>query len=48
MVGWSKPTAEALSTGAGRDGRVSTPDGRLDLDMAVSKEMGGSRERRQP
>ncbi|WP_454084066.1 organic hydroperoxide resistance protein [Georgenia sp. Marseille-Q6866] len=35
-------TAEALSTGAGRDGHVSTPDGRLDLDMAVPKEMGGS------
>ncbi|MBD8061459.1 organic hydroperoxide resistance protein [Oceanitalea stevensii] len=35
-------TAEALSTGAGRDGHVSTPDGRLDLDMAVPTEMGGS------
>ncbi|MGY3128565.1 organic hydroperoxide resistance protein [Agrococcus jenensis] len=35
-------TAEALSTGAGRDGRVTTVDGRLDLEMAVPKEMGGS------
>ncbi len=35
-------TAEALSTGAGRNGHVSSPDGRLDLDMAVPKEMGGS------
>ena len=35
-------TAEALSTGAGRDGRVTTIDGRLDLDMAVPAEMGGS------
>lgn len=35
-------TAEALSTGAGRDGHVSTPDGLLDLDMAPPKEMGGS------
>jgi len=30
-------TAEALSTGAGRDGRVSTPDGHLDLDMTPPK-----------
>ncbi|WAC66201.1 organic hydroperoxide resistance protein [Agrococcus sp. SL85] len=35
-------TAEALSTGAGRDGRVATSDGRLDLQMAVPQEMGGS------
>jgi osmotically inducible protein OsmC len=35
-------TAEALSTGAGRDGRVTTIDGTLDLAMAVPKEMGGS------
>lgn len=35
-------TAEALSTGAGRDGRVATIDGTLDLDMAVPAEMGGS------
>ncbi|WP_378148163.1 organic hydroperoxide resistance protein [Cnuibacter sp. UC19_7] len=35
-------TAEALSTGAGRNGHVATSDGTLDLDMAVPKEMGGS------
>jgi Ohr subfamily peroxiredoxin len=35
-------TAEALSTGAGRDGHVRTSDGQLDLDMAIPKEMGGS------
>ncbi len=35
-------TAEALATGAGRDGRVATSEGRLDLDLAVPKELGGS------
>ena len=35
-------TAEALSTGAGRDGRVVTSDGSFDLGLAVPKEMGGS------
>ena len=35
-------TAEALSTGAGRDGRVATSDGTFALDLAVPKEMGGS------
>jgi osmotically inducible protein OsmC len=35
-------TAEALSTGGGRNGHVRTTDGRLDMDMAVPKEMGGS------
>ena len=35
-------TAEALSTGAGRNGRVVTADGTLDLTMAPPKEMGGS------
>ena len=35
-------TAEALSTGAGRDGRVASSDGSFELDMAVPKEMGGS------
>ncbi|HEX7352159.1 organic hydroperoxide resistance protein [Brachybacterium sp.] len=35
-------TAEALSTGAGRAGRVTTPDGHLDLTMAPPREMGGS------
>ncbi|PZE27224.1 MULTISPECIES: organic hydroperoxide resistance protein [unclassified Curtobacterium] len=35
-------TAEALSTGEGRNGHVRTTDGTLDLDMAIPKEMGGS------
>lgn len=35
-------TAEALSTGEGRNGHVTTADGRLDLDMATPQEMGGS------
>lgn len=35
-------TAEALSTGEGRNGRARTSDGRLDLQMAVPREMGGS------
>lgn len=35
-------TAEALSTGQGRDGRVITSDGTVDLEMAIPKEMGGS------
>jgi len=37
-------TAEALSTGDGRNGHVRTSDGRLDLDMATPTEMGGSGE----
>jgi osmotically inducible protein OsmC len=35
-------TAEALATGEGRKGRTRTPDGRLDLDLAIPQEMGGS------
>ncbi|KQQ68889.1 organic hydroperoxide resistance protein [Microbacterium sp. Leaf320] len=35
-------TAEALATGAGRNGRVATGEGRLDLNLAIPKEMGGS------
>jgi lipoyl-dependent peroxiredoxin len=35
-------TAEALATGAGRDGHGRSSDGRLDLDLAIPKEMGGS------
>jgi len=35
-------TAEALATGAGRNGRVATSDAGLDLDLAIPKEMGGS------
>ncbi|WP_158864786.1 organic hydroperoxide resistance protein [Leifsonia sp. AG29] len=35
-------TAEALSTGAGRDGKVVTSDGSFELGLAVPAEMGGS------
>jgi osmotically inducible protein OsmC len=35
-------TAEALSTGEGRNGNVRSTDGRIDLDMAVPQGMGGS------
>lgn len=35
-------TAEALSTGAGRDGHVRTNDGYVDLDLAIPVAMGGS------
>ncbi|MGW0177990.1 organic hydroperoxide resistance protein [Nocardia sp. NPDC003345] len=35
-------TAEALSTGDGRNGRTRTTDGRIDLQLAMPKEMGGS------
>jgi osmotically inducible protein OsmC len=35
-------TAEALTTGEGRDGKGRTSDGKLDLDLAIPKEMGGS------
>lgn len=35
-------TAEALATGAGRNGHVTIPERRLDLDLAIPKEMGGS------
>lgn len=41
-------TAEALATGAGRDGHGRTSDGRLDLDLAVPQEMGGSGEGTNP
>lgn len=34
--------AEALATGEGRDGHGRTSDGRLDLDLAIPAEMGGS------
>ena len=37
-------TAEALSTGAGRNGHVRTSDGKLDAEMASPTEMGGSGE----
>ena len=35
-------TAESLSTGQGREGRVQTPDGKLDLVLASPAELGGS------
>lgn len=35
-------TATALATGAGRNGHTRTPDGRIDLDLAVPRELGGS------
>lgn len=35
-------SAQALATGAGRNGRTRTPDGRIDLQLAVPTEMGGS------
>ena len=35
-------TAEAISTGSGRDGRVKTTSGHLDLDLAVPTTMGGA------
>lgn len=41
-------TAEALASGAGRDGTGRSADGRLDLDLAVPKEMGGSGEGTNP
>jgi Ohr subfamily peroxiredoxin len=41
-------TAEALSTGAGRNGHVRTVDGRVDLDLATPTSMGGSGEGANP
>ena len=41
-------TAEALSTGAGRNGHVRTSDGRVDLDLVAPKDMGGSGEGSNP
>ena len=35
-------TAEATSTGDGRNGHVTTSDGRVDLDLAIPQAMGGS------
>lgn len=34
--------ATAVSTGSGRDGQVETSDGRVSLDLAYPKEIGGS------
>jgi lipoyl-dependent peroxiredoxin len=35
-------TAEATSTGDGRNGHVTSSDGRLDFDLAMPPEMGGN------
>ena len=35
-------TAEALATGAGRNGHVRSTDGLVDTDLAVPREMGGA------
>ncbi|MFY9714545.1 MAG: organic hydroperoxide resistance protein [Microbacterium sp.] len=35
-------TAEALATGSGRNGHVATREGRVDVTLAVPKELGGS------
>jgi len=35
-------TAEALATGSGRSGHVTTTTGTLDMDLAIPKEMGGA------
>ncbi|WP_207843359.1 organic hydroperoxide resistance protein [Williamsia soli] len=35
-------TAEALASGEGRDGHARTSDGKVDLDLSIPKEMGGS------
>lgn len=36
-------TAEALSTGAARNGHVRSSDGRVDLDLAIPAAMGAAR-----
>lgn len=41
-------TAEAIATGAGRDGHTRTTSGRVDLDLAIPQEMGGSGEGANP
>ncbi|SRR5216683_2546182 len=41
-------TAEAVSTGGGRDGHVTSSDKRIDLDLAFPPEMGGSGEGSNP
>ncbi|WP_375385486.1 organic hydroperoxide resistance protein [uncultured Microbacterium sp.] len=41
-------TAEALSTGGGRDGHVKSISGQVDLEMRPPKEMGGSGEGANP
>ena len=41
-------TAESTSTGGGRDGHVTSADGKIDLDTRPPKEMGGSGEGTNP
>ncbi|MGQ4615310.1 Ohr family peroxiredoxin [Nocardia sp. R7R-8] len=41
-------TAEALASGDGRNGRASTTDGKLDLNLSIPKEMGGDGEGTNP
>ncbi|GGG22690.1 putative organic hydroperoxide resistance protein/OsmC-like protein [Rhodococcoides trifolii] len=41
-------TAEALATGDGRNGHGRTTDGKVDVDLASPKEMGGSGEGTNP
>ena len=41
-------TAEALATGAGRNGRVAVSDSDLALDLSIPKAMGGSGEGANP
>lgn len=48
MIDSTLYTAEALSTGSGRDGHVRTTDGRVDFDMATPQSMGGSGEGANP
>lgn len=35
-------TAQALATGEGRNGHVASPDGIIDMDLAVPEQMGGA------
>ena len=41
-------TAEALSTGDGRNGHTRTTDGKIDAALSIPKEMGGSGEGTNP
>ncbi|MGY2063045.1 organic hydroperoxide resistance protein, partial [Nocardia gipuzkoensis] len=41
-------TAEALATGDGRNGHARTTDGKVDVALAVPKEMGGTGEGTNP
>ncbi|MFI6047779.1 organic hydroperoxide resistance protein [Nocardia sp. NPDC051321] len=41
-------TAEALATGDGRNGHARTTDGKVDVNLATPKEMGGSGEGTNP